>query len=198
MQNKNSVSRRNFLQATTSISAATFLRLGAPALAAITQAACTAERESSAFLVLGDDEAATLAAMAARIIPTTDTPGATEAGVIHFFDNAFAGAMSDQLIAVRAGLANFGTALSDAGSAGRFDQLSDDEQDAFLHTQEATGFFGLVRLMTIYGFFSMSSYGGNNDHVGWELIDFDGHHGAWTYPFGHYDAEYASENANGE
>lgn len=198
MRKKNSVSRRNFLQTTGSISAAAFLRLGAPALAAVTQAACTAEQEFAAFLVLGADEAATLAAIAARIIPTTNTPGATEAGVIHFFDNALADAMSDQLIVARGGLADFNAALSDTGNAQRFEQLGNDEQDAFLQTQEASEFFGLVRVMTIFGFFSMSSYGGNKDHIGWDLVGFGGHHGAWTYPFGYYDTEYAKENAHGE
>ena len=198
MQNKNNVSRRHFLQAAGSFSGAAYLRLSTAALAAITQAACTAEQESAAFLVLGADEAADFSAIAARIIPTTDTPGATEAGVIHFFDNAFADAMSGQLEAARAGLAGFNAALADAGNAGRFDQLSDDEQDAFLHTQEASDFFGLSWEMTMFGFFAMSSYGGNKDHVGWDLIGFEGNHGAWSYPFGYYDAAYAKENAHGE
>jgi hypothetical protein len=35
----------------------------------------------------------------------------------------------------------------------------------------------------------MSRYGGNREQVGWSLIGFEGHHGAWTYPFGYYDAE---------
>jgi hypothetical protein len=48
--------------------------------------------------------------------------------------------------------------------------------------------------MTILGFFAMSSYGGNRDHVGWDLIGFEGH-GAWTAPFGYYDQE---ANAHGE
>ena len=198
MQNKNNVSRRQFLQAAGSLSGAAYLRLSTAALTAITQAACTAEQESAAFLVLGADEAADFAAIAARIIPTTDTPGATEAGVIHFFDNAFADAMSEQLEAARTGLAGFNTALADAGNTGRFGQLSDDEQDAFLQVQESSDFFGLAWEMTMFGFFAMSSYGGNKDHVGWDLIGFEGHHGAWSYPFGYYDAEYAKENAHGE
>jgi gluconate 2-dehydrogenase gamma chain len=194
MRNEYRVSRRSFLQSTGGVSAAAFLRLTAPALAAITQAACTARQESAAFSVLGTDEAADFAAIAARIIPTTDTPGATEAGVIHFFDNAFADAMRDQLDTARSGLAEFNTALGDR----QFPQLRGDEQDAFLQTQESTDFFELVRKMTIFGFFAMGSYGGNKDHIGWDLIGFEGHHGSSTYPFGYYDAEYAEVNAHGE
>jgi len=198
MPNRSHLSRRNFLQATTSISAASLLRLGAPALAAITQAACSAKQEASAYRVLGTEEAADLAAIAARIIPTTDTPGATEAGVIHFFDNAFATAMSADLEAARAGLAEFNAVLGAAGHTVPFAQLGDADQDAYLHLREDTDFFGMVRQMTIYGFFAMQSYGGNQGHVGWDLIGFEGHHGGWTYPFGYYDAEYAQENAHGE
>ena len=44
-----------------------------------------------------------------------------------------------------------------------------------------------MRFMTLCGFFGMSSYGGNRDNVGWELLGFDGHRGAWQPPFGHYD-----------
>lgn len=180
------------------MSASSLLRLGAPALAAITQAACSAKQQASDFLVLGAPEAADFFAIAARVIPTTDTPGATEAGVIHFFDNAFAGAMQDDLAAAREGLAEFNATLRAAGHGGRFDELSADEQDNLLRDHETSEFFKLVRDMTIFGFFAMSSYGGNKDHIGWDLIGFKGHQGAWSYPFGHYDAAYMRENVDGE
>lgn len=198
MPNKNNVSRRQFLQASGSFSSAAFLRLTTPVLTAITAAACTAEQESAAFLVLDTAEAVDYAAIAARLIPTTDTPGATEAGVIHFFDNAFADAMSAQHADARAGLADFNAALAEAPYSGRFDQLSEEDQDAFLRTQEQSGFFGLMWEMTVFGFFAMSSYGGNKEHVSWKLLGFGGHQGAWSYPFGHYDAEYDRENASDE
>ena len=44
----------------------------------------------------------------------------------------------------------------------------------------------------------MEKHGGNKEHVSWDLIGFDGHHGAWVPPFGHYDAEYGSETTDGE
>ena len=199
MHNNESVSRRQFLQSASSLSGIAYLRLTGPALAAIAQAARAAKQESSSYRVLSKVEAADFEAIAARIIPTTDTPGATEAGVIHFFDNAFADEMSDQLDAARTGLATFNAAIKDTGSsADRFSDLDPDAQDAFLHTQDTSEFFDLVRLMTIYGFFAMGQYGGNKDHVGWDLIGFEGHHGGWTYPFGDYDAEYSEKNIHGE
>jgi gluconate 2-dehydrogenase gamma chain len=106
--------------------------------------------------------------------------------------------MRDELDAARAGLAEMNAAHSAAGRSARFAELGDNEQDTALRERESGAFFKLVRDMTIYGFFAMSSYGGNKDHIGWKLIGFEGHHGAWTYPFGHYDAEYAKTHVDGE
>lgn len=198
MQKNNDLSRRNFLQMAAAASGSTFLKLGGASLAAIAQAACTAQEKGSAFVALGAAEARDLAAIAARIIPTTDTPGASEAGVIHFFDRAFAEEMQDQLAAMRDGLADFNQALATTSRKVEFAELTPDKQDEFLRSQENGDFFALLREMTILGFFAMSSYGGNRDHVGWDLIGFKGHHGAWSYPFGHYDAEYAGEQSDGE
>jgi hypothetical protein len=192
MHNNKDVSRRQFLQSAGSLSGIAYLRLTGPALIGIAQAASAANSESAPYRVLGGAEAADLKAIAARIIPTTDTPGATDAGVIHFFDNAFADEMSDQLDAARAGLTAFNASINDSGSmVDRFSDLDPGAQDVFLHTQDTSEFFNLVRLMTIFGFFAMSEYGGNQDHIGWDLIGFEGHHGAWTYPFGYYDAEHS-------
>lgn len=185
----NTINRRRFLQSTGTITAASLLRIGAPALLAIGQSACTAKQESSAFVALTDREAADFAAIAARIIPTTDTPGATEAGVIHFIDQAFAAEMSSQLGAARANLAEFNKALSAAhsGSEG-FSALSDADQDLFLASVEDSDLFRLTWIMTIFGMFAMSKYGGNKDNIGWKLLNFEDGHG-WQFPFGHYDAE---------
>jgi hypothetical protein len=107
--------------------------------------------------------------------------------------------MSSQLDGARAGLAAFNAALRDVHpDAGRFGDLSEDDQDAFLRSQESGEFFSLAWTMTVFGFFSMEKYGGNKDHAGWDLIGFDGHRGAWQYPFGYYDAEVHGETNHGE
>jgi gluconate 2-dehydrogenase gamma chain len=199
MNDKKNLSRRRFLQSTGSMGSAAYLRLLGSGFIAITEAACTAKQEASPFKILGAEEASDFAAIAARIIPTTNTPGATEAGVIHFFDNAFAAEMSSQLDVARTGLAAFNAALEDAHpDRGRFGDLGEDDQDAFLRSQESGEFFSLAWTMTVFGFFSMEKYGGNEGHIGWELIGFDGHHGAWQYPFGYYDAEVHGETNHGE
>ena len=195
MGNNNNLTRRRFLLAASAMSGTTLARLSIPSLLAITEAACTAKNNGAAFVTLTEAEAADIAAIAARIIPTTDTPGATEAGVIHFFDKAFAAEMSDKLDDARGGLEALNAGIPGGAS---FAELSVDEQDERLRAIESDGFFDLIRQMTIFGFFAMSDYGGNRDHVGWDLIGFEGHHGGWQYPFGYYDAQVHGGRDDGE
>lgn len=199
MTTKSSLSRRQFLRSTSTITGASLLRIGAPALIAITQSACTSKQEGAAFVTLSPSAAADLAAIAARIIPTTDTPGATEAGVIHFIDQALGAEMSSSLESTLSDLSEFNVALAAAyPDAEGFASLAETEQDAFLKTVENGRLFSLVWDMTIFGMFAMSKYGGNKDNVGWELLNFEGAHGGWQYPFGHYDAEIHGGADHGE
>mgnify|MGYP001813756599 FL=1 len=103
--------------------------------------------------------------------------------------------MKDRLEDVRTGLVHLNAAV---GETTRFAALSPEAQDARLREIEDSDFFGLVREMTIFGFFAMSKYGGNSNHVGWDLIGFKGHNGAWEYPFGYYDAAVHGGGGNGE
>ena len=195
MKNKIELSRRRFIESAAALAGASYLRIGTAALAGIAQSACSANEKGAAFVQLGHAEAADFAAMAARILPTTETPGANEAGVIYFFDRAFAQEQSLSLPLARDGLAELNATLHDGA---RFADLDDAKQDAVLGTIESGAFFGLVRELTLFGFFAMSSYGGNKDNVAWDLIGFEGHHGAWAYPFGYYDAEVRGESFDGE
>lgn len=189
--------RRGFLRTSGTLTGATYIKLTSPALLTIGASACAAEAGAEPFRVLTDPEVSDFSAIAARLIPTTDTPGAAEAGVVHFFDQAFAGVMSNQLTGAREGLAVFNAALANVHpQAKSLASLDPESQDAFLKTQDGTDFFELARIMTIFGFFAMEQYGGNRDHVGWQVIDFQGH-GAWTPPFGHYDAQAMQESSDG-
>ena len=199
MAANSTLNRRQFLRSTGTLTGASFLRLGVPALTAISQAACGAKQAAAEFVSFSTSEATDLAAIAARILPTTDTPGATEAGVVYFIDKAFAAEMNARLEGVKTDLIAFNDALSAAHpSADHLASLSDTDQDAFLRSVEDSGFFSLIRVMTIFGTFAMSKYGGNNGNVGWEMLNFKGAQGAWQYPFGHYDAEVHGGSYDGE
>ncbi len=191
------VNRRQFVKGSGAIAGSSLFRLSVPAVAAAAQAACSARDEGATFKTLTADEAIELEAIAARILPTTNTPGAREAGVVYFFDNVLGDQMSGMLPAIRGMLGGFQQAVG-AAHAGteRFSDLSDADQDAFLTANERTPLFQMVRNLTLFGFFAMSSYGGNKDNVSWDLIGFDGH-GATQPPFGYYDAAYVEENGDG-
>jgi gluconate 2-dehydrogenase gamma chain len=193
MKDSASVSRRRFMQSSGFLAGVTALRLSAPALAAITQAACTARDEGAVFRVLSAEEAADFTAMAARIIPTTDTPGATEAGVIYFWDNALGGYYEAVLAPIRELRNELNASLGKP-----FAKLDDAGQDDALRSIESDPRFGICCFLTQMGFFSMAKHGGNRDLLGWKLIGFDGHHGAWSHPFGYYDAKYLEERSDGE
>jgi gluconate 2-dehydrogenase gamma chain len=193
-----SISRRHFMQGSGAAAGSSLLRLTAPVLAAAAQAACSARDEGAAFRTLSAAEALELEAIAARILPTTTTPGAREAGVIYFFDNVLGAQMAGMLGGIRGTLPSFQEGITQrfAGSE-RFSDLSEADQDAWLSDQQRTPLFSMVYPLTLMGFFAMGKYGGNKDRIGWDLIDFEGH-GATQPPFGYYDAEYVEEKRNGD
>ena len=193
------LTRRTFLQGSGTFVGSTLMRAGVPAIAAVSQAACTARDEGAAFENISSSEAREIMAVAARILPTTDTPGATEAGAVYFFDKALGSFFADKLEYGRLQLAAFQAGIAKAyPGAERFSDLDEADQDAYLKTQEQSPFFQGARILTIFGVFSMSKYGGNRDNIGWKLVGMDGPPHAWSYPFGYYDTEYMEEQQNGE
>lgn len=130
-------------------------------------------------------------AAAARIFPTTDTPGATEAGVVVYVDRALA----DVYPELRALYASGTRAL--AGEAKRrfgvdFLRAAPDQQDALLADFEAgkidgypraVEFFEILRTHTMEGVLGEPVYGGNRDLVGWKLVGFPGHQFGYDDPY---------------
>ena len=124
--------------------------------------------------VLSAPDAATLAAICARIIPTDESgPGAAEARAADYIDRALGGWLAPSRDAYTAGLAAMDAAAR-ARAGRRFVELSAAEQDAVLGTLDQTPFFALVRAHTIQGTFCDPAYGGNANFVGWDLIGYPG------------------------
>lgn len=130
--------------------------------------------------------------MAARIIPTDDKPGATEAGAIYFIDNVLGTSRAEALAPMREGLAALQASARTTYGASAFRELKPAEQDALLKNIETTPFFATMRLLTIAGTFSLPEYGGNRNGIGWSLLGFEMQH-MYHAPYGYYDAEYARE-----
>ena len=141
------------------------------------------------FAVLTPAQAAGLEAVAMRIIPSDGTPGASEAGVIHFIDQALATFAQDQKDQLIAGLDDLNARTrAQWPEVASFAALAPERQDELLRAIERTPFFATMRTGTVMGMFSNPSYGGNRDQVGWKLLGFQAH-GIYQPPFGHYDAE---------
>ncbi len=185
--------RRQFLK-NTGFFGATWLASRWPVMLAAGQTAATAHAALASFKNLNASDAEDLQAIAAQIIPSDDTPGATEAGVIYFIDEAIGSFMSGQAEIVLEGLADLNEMIREQHGVNQFAALDDGLQIEVLTAIEDTPFFGTVRFMTLVGMFAMPSYGGNRDHIGWDLLGFDPKHG-WQPPFGYYDAEAAKKES---
>lgn len=186
--------RRTFLATSGRTLAGSGVLFGMPAALATWATACTNLETEGGFLVLTDAEAADLEAIASCILPSDDTPGAREAGVIHFIDAALGGMEARALDPVRAGLAELLDEVERSERQRSFADLPVDRQIAALERIEESDFFGTIRYLTLAGMFSDPSYGGNRDSIGWRLIGFDGQD-AGPPPFGWYDADYAEKGA---
>ena len=183
-------SRRDFLHQAGAAAGAALIGVGLSQFLTACREAGQARSVSASFKTLSPDEAVEIDAVAACIVPTTDTPGAREAGAIYFIDNVLGNGRSDLLEPVRAGLADLQVRSQTAARpADRFSELDEQTRIAVLTGIEKTYFFDKIRLLTLAGMFADPSYGGNRDRIGWELIGFDGHFGTQP-PFGWYDAHY--------
>lgn len=190
------LTRRLFLQSGASTA---FARAGLAGLVAVAESACTSRDESAAFTTLTPELAREFEAIASRILPTTDTPGAIEAGVIWFMDKAFGSFDADYFGDAKNGLAAFQESIASAfPGARKFSDLDEADQDRHLASQEDSAFFSHMRFLTIMGFFAMSKYGGNRGDVGWKLVGVDAQNHGWQPPFGFYDAEFRKEASHGE
>jgi gluconate 2-dehydrogenase gamma chain len=157
---------------------------------ATTRAAATAARNSPALRYFTAGEAATIDALVAQIIPTDDTPGAREMGVVRFIDQALAGFLSPLAPTFRMRLTEFEVnyCAAHAGQRG-FAEITVDQQIEWLRQVEHTPFFESLQQLTVLGALTMPQYGGNRNGLGWQLIGFKDLH-AFTPPYGYHDREY--------
>lgn len=121
-------------------------------------------------------------AIAERIFPTTDSPGAVEIGALDYVETALAGDYAAQ-----APLYRQGVRAVDRYARARFEKvflrLTDAEKDAVLRDfeagvpvffKQAAEFFETLRYHVLEGVFCEPQYGGNKDMIGWRLVNFPG------------------------
>jgi gluconate 2-dehydrogenase gamma chain len=158
------------------------------------------------FEFLTPAEAVEIDALSARIIPTDDTPGAREAGVVYFIDRALVTFASGDQQKYRDGLVELQSAVREKfPGVETFSAATPTQQEELLHAMEPTQdekaprrrrvntaqtFLEALRVQTIAGFLIDPEVGlGNRDGVGWKVIGREPAH-SFQPPFGYYDKDY--------
>jgi gluconate 2-dehydrogenase gamma chain len=183
--------RRDFFAATGSMLGAAWITANLPAIRDAATHAAQAMRDGRwAFDWLTPDDAADLAALAQQIFPSEpDSPGAREAGVIHFIDRALGSFAANLADPITEGLVRLNGLVAERHpGSGRFADLDPGRQEALMPAVADLPFFGALRMLVAAGMFADPSYGGNRDRVGWRLLGFDDRF-AWQPPFGYYDRD---------
>lgn len=187
--NHDEVSRREWILA----SSVGLLAVWPKVVAAQEHARHATATPGTAFSYFNRETAAEVEAIAAQIIPTDETPGAREAGVIYFIDHALGTFDKESQEHYKTGLAElqakrarmFPGSTSIAG-------LKPEQQLALVKSIDGTLFFETVRTHTIIGFLNSPDEGGNRDYVGWKMLGMDPRM-VYQPPFGYYDAEARKE-----
>ena len=209
----NELSRRTFLlRAGTGISAAWVSANWPALLSAARHAHHAAQAAKPPKLEFFTPEQATeIDAISARIIPTDDTPGAREAGVVYFIDRGLATFSVDDQKTYRDGLPELQARVSEMfPGIQKFSAATPEQQDEVLHSFEenaraarrpfrarpsAQNFFETLRQHTIAGFLIDPDYGGNDSGAGWTVIGREREH-VFQPPFGYYDKDYPGWQQN--
>ena len=200
--------RRHFLQQLGGVAGAAWLNAQWPYIAAAAQHAHEAVQAGNPthFEVFTPAEAIEVTAIAARIIPTDEQPGATEAGVVYFIDRALKTFASEDLPIYKAGLLEMNrdtsklfpdVKLFSAATVEQQDmvlaEISKDQKSPQRARRTVIGrspdFFQVILGHTMMGFLADPEAGGNRNYVGWKVIGRDPAH-TFSPPFGYYDKNY--------
>lgn len=203
-------SRRVFLSQTLTGISAAWISANMPAmLSAATHARQTVKSPSPAkFEFFSPEQAAEIDAISSRIIPTTHTPGAHEAGVVFFIDRALVTFAKDNQKLYSDGLRDLQARARELFPAvDKFSAATQEQQDQILESFDpqssregrrpfrpgpgGQSFFETIRVHTISGFLidPDSDKRGNRDGAGWKVIGRENEH-MFQPPFGYYDKDY--------
>ena len=202
-----SVSRRHFLSQGISGLSAVWVSAHLPALVAAAGHARRAANSATPtkFEFFTTEQAVEIEAITARVIPTDDTPGAREAGVVYFIYRGLATFAVDDQKVYQEGLPELQARVGEMfPGVTKFSAATTEQQDEILHSFDenapsarrpfrsrpgAQSFFETLRQHTIAGFLVDPDYGGNQDGVGWKVIGREREH-MFQAPFGFYDKDY--------
>src|SRR6266481_6139079 len=166
------LSRRDFLSRGSAAVSAVWLSAHWPAIVAAAEHAHQAAKSSAPrkFQFFTPEEAVEIDAISARIIPSDETPGAREAGVVYFIDRALTTFAVDDQKTYREGLPGLQLRVRELfPSVEKFSSATPGQQDQILHSLDdqtgptrrhsrpggaSSSFFQAIRVHTIVGFSS--------------------------------------------
>jgi gluconate 2-dehydrogenase gamma chain len=133
--------------------------------------ACRGRGSSWQFFTV--EEARTVEAVCAQIIPEDQDAGAITAGVVHFLDKQLCGFYKPLQRTYRTGIAGInrrsvesgGTGFAELSSASQIELLKGIEKDSNLKA-----FFLLLVEHSMQGFYGDPRHGGNRDRVSWKML----------------------------
>ena len=180
------------VDASAGISRRTLVTLGAVGCAGLATGALTsgllaraARDRRPPYRFLTPDEAALVIALCEEIVPRDDTPGATDASVVHFIDRQLATRLKRHQEAYRQGLRGLASACLELHRA-PFAELAPETKIAFLQRVESgkidargwgdvapAEFFRLLVSHTMQGFYGSPRHGGNRDYVSYRVLGLD-------------------------
>jgi gluconate 2-dehydrogenase gamma chain len=168
MKKRNHLSRRKFIKLAVSVAAS--------------GSAISCAGIISPWRFLSIEEAKTIEAICEHIVPADQDPGATQAGVVFFFDRQLVGYLKRWQATYREGIAGVDQ-TSLALFRKKFVDLPSKQQAEVLtalEKNEAPGeiwkhrsareFFDLVVSHTMQGFYGDPRHGGNRDRVSWKML----------------------------
>lgn len=142
-------------------------------------------KQSSPYRFFTQSEALCVIALCEQIIPKDQSPGATDAGVIHYIDRQLAGVFQYDKETYRNGIKNLQD-LCRKNTGKNFELLSPEEQIKLMKTMEsnlipeeewpngkAADFFKLIVSHTMQGFYGSPIHGGNKDFMSFEMLRID-------------------------
>lgn len=125
------------------------------------------------------EEYAIVSAACERILPRDEDPGALDAAVPEYVDRALTSPaverMKEDFLAGTAALNRRSKRLFGKGFAEASPVEQDQALTIFKDSRPGSGeanYYEILVVLTLEGFLGDPSYGGNKDHVGWQLVGF--------------------------
>jgi gluconate 2-dehydrogenase gamma chain len=148
-----------------------FLGGGLAAAAGGTALSCARRARGASWRFFTAEEADTVEAICAQIIPVDRDPGAKEANAVNYIDIQLTRHFKKHQSAYRLGIAGV-EAASRTQFGKRFVELSSEQQVQILADAEEKSktFFDLIVAHTRQGFYGDPRHGGNRDMVSWKML----------------------------